>query len=268
MWPDIKAGNVVSTVSSTMKCLGYYLACNGDTSEQKAKCLGSLRGALSKQTKVLKHPWVPSFLIARWWRMQINGVLGFAAPFLVPTQRLVKDFTVIANRGARLIGKLPNNFNIALRLQMIKDDFSVDVPIMYLKFLVNRVTHVFRHEDLPIYKFFSLPRSSRLREQRMQGSRYSLSASRMNSWRLLESLGLNAFGPPVAGRPGIRGEAGCVIRWGEGWFEEVHERLGWRVPRKDHVASQDRVEILKSLFAPPPSRLQALRDRQLALTDN
>ena len=52
------------------------------------------------------------------------------------------------------------------------------------------------------------------------------------------------------------------------WFEEVHERLGWRVPRNDHVASQDRVEILKSLFAPPPSRLQALRDRQLALTDN
>lgn len=144
-WPHIKAGNVVSTIGSTKKCLGYYSSAMVMLRSRKQSVGVVCAVRFQSRLKL-------ALLIARWWRMQINCILGFAGPSLDPTQRLAKDFIVIANRSARWIGKLPNNFNIADRLQMIKHDFSVDVPIMYFNFLVNRVKHVLRHEDWPAFK--------------------------------------------------------------------------------------------------------------------
>ena len=85
---------------------------------------------------------------------------------------------------------------------------------------------------------------------------------------VLESLGLNIFGPPVGGRPGTRGNTGCVIRWGEGWFEEVRETLGWEVERHDDSEVTKRVDLLLHIFSPRQSRLEAILDGSLAIMDS
>ena len=58
-----------------------------------------------------------------------------------------------------------------------------------------------------------------------------------------------------------------MIRWGEGWLEEIRESLGWRICRNDHAAVDERVDVLKEIFVPRVSRMQALMDAQLALQD-
>ena len=62
------------------------------------------------------------------------------------------------------------------------------------------------------------------------------------------SVGLGSESPPSGGRPGIRGEAGNVFRWGEGWFVEIRDGLGWGIPRKDKTQTDLRIQILLSLF--------------------
>ena len=102
----------------------------------------------------------------------------------------------------------------------------------------------------------------------MLGPRSSVSASSLASWELLDSLRLNMFGPRVGRRPDSRGEAGCVIRWGQGWFKEIRDSLGWRLCRNDHEAVDERVAVLKKLVVPQVSRVQAAMDAQLALQDS
>ena len=53
-WPAMQCGGIVSQVSKSMKCLGFSITCNGDTSEQKARSLGCLRGSLAKSAKIFK----------------------------------------------------------------------------------------------------------------------------------------------------------------------------------------------------------------------
>ena len=114
VWPCAKAGNVLASVGSNMKCLGYHLTCNGDISEQRGRCLGSLRGALAKHRKQFKQANVPSFLVARWWKQQMAGILGFHAGFLTPSQALLSEFIVIENKGTRMVANLHHRLNIVI----------------------------------------------------------------------------------------------------------------------------------------------------------
>ena len=63
----------------------------------------------------------------------------------------------------------------------------------------------------------------------------------------MQVLGLD-LEPPVGGRLDARGHAGCVIRWGSGWFEEVRDRVGWNIQRSDKAELLKRVNLLGALF--------------------
>ena len=93
----------------------------------------------------------------------------------------------------------------------------------------------------------SLP-NGRLDVLRQRGRPADLSVSRFSGWELLRSLGLGTTDPPASGRPGVRGESGYVFRWGEGWFAEVREGVGWNIARKDNAQTDVRVQILLKLW--------------------
>ena len=82
----------------------------------------------------------------------------------------------------------------------------------------------------------------------MQGRPDESSDRRLHGWNLLRSLGLGSEVPPSGGRPLIRGEAGHVFRWGEGWFVEVRDGVGWGIARKENVQVEHRVDILLKLW--------------------
>ena len=103
------------------------------------------------------------------------------------------------------------------------------------------------HSDLPFFSVLSLPAGS-LDTTRMQGRPGEISDSRLNGWNFLRSLGLGSEDPPSGGRPLIRGEAGHVVRWGEEWFVEVRDGVGWGIARKDDVQVEERVAILLRLW--------------------
>ena len=66
---------------------------------------------------------------------------------------------------------------------------------MFCRFLVNRLAHIFRPSDLPLFSVLSLP-AGRLDTLRMQGRPGELSDSRLYGWNLLRSLGLGPEDPP------------------------------------------------------------------------
>ena len=193
------------------------------------------------------------------------GILGFHAGFLTPSQALLSEFTVIANKGTRMVANLHHRFNIGGRLRSLRSELAIDVPIIFLTFLVCRMSHVFRHPDCPLFRFYSLQSTSRLRSLRSAGSRSNVSLSKLSSWNVLSGLGLGVFGPPADGRPNVRGESGRVLRWGEGWLEEIRDTLGWSMQKKDDVEIKRRVDLLVQIFVRPRSRSQALMDEQFAL---
>ena len=166
-----------------------------------------------------------------------------------------------------MIGKLPANYLVRSRLQAIACEHKVDACKIFFTHVVNRMAHIFWHDHMPLFKLLSLHSSSRLRACRLVGAPCSVSASRLSSWNVLQELGLGLLGPPVGGRPNTRGGTGAVIRWGEGWFEEVRDGVGWNINRKDEPATKVRVDILIMLVVQTRSRLDSLLDEQLCIVD-
>ena len=67
---------------------------------------------------------------------------------------------------------------------------------------------------------------------------------------VLSSFGVRV-GPVVAGRPDVRGHSGYVVRWGEGWFEEIRDGgPGWSIQRDDKSGVAFRVDLLLDIFRP------------------
>ena len=85
---------------------------------------------------------------------------------------------------------------------------------------------------------------------------------------LMISVGVQ-IGELVAGRPGVRGHAGYVFRWGEGFFEVFRDGdPGWHFQKHDKSAIDLRVRMLLDLFRRRRNSLPALMDfRQFALSD-
>ena len=67
----------------------------------------------------------------------------------------------------------------------------------------------------------------------------------------------------------LRNHSGCVIRWGEGQFEEVRDSLGWDVRKDDKLGLENRVQIIMNLFKRYriTAALEALCDAPLAIVD-
>ena len=81
------------------------------------------------------------------------------------------------------------------------------------------------------------------------------------------SLGLGGNGPPNAGRLGTRGESGNVVRWREGWFEEIGASVGWEVAKHDKPEILKRAELLLKIFSRPRSGLLSIVDAVRAIAD-
>ena len=103
----------------------------------------------------------------------------------------------------------------------------------------QRMAHCFRHPETPLFSFLSLSVNERLTSLRLVGRRSEVSDSQMERFSFSQSLGIGDD-PPVGGFPLVRGQTGCVIRWGAGWFEEVRDQLGWRVRKDDKPESNKR----------------------------
>ena len=95
-----------------------------------------------------------------------------------------------------------------------------------------------------------------------------VSDSQIERFSFLQRLGIGGD-PPVGGFPLVRGQTGCVIRWGSGWFEEIRDRMGWTVRKDDRTELARRADVLMDLFKRHrvTATLDALCDAPLAILD-
>ena len=63
----------------------------------------------------------------------------------------------------------------------------------------------------------------------------------------------------------LRGHSGCVIRWGEGWFEVVRDGVGWEFQRHDREKISERVFPLRIFPWRRERSLLAIVDAVLAI---
>ena len=108
----------------------------------------------------------------------------------------------------------------------------------------------------------------RLTTLRLIGRRSAVPDSQWHLFSFLEPLGIEG-NPPVGGFPEVRIHTGYVFRWGQGWFEEVRDSVGWDIGRKDKPQIKERVDVLMRLFKSSriTEALAALADAPLAIED-
>ena len=177
----LKRGDLSCLVVSQMRCLGYDITCNGDTSSMKQRALGCLRGTVHQNSSWLGESFVPLGLKARWWKQQVHGALSWVAPWLIPGKHLTSQLQTISNLGARAIAGIPRRDNRSERLTQVQRDFDMSVPNIFYSLLVGRLGHIFRHSDLIMYNFYNLP-MGRLDQLKSQGRSGDLSLSRFSKW--------------------------------------------------------------------------------------
>ena len=85
-WRDIFVNGLQCSVTDSFKCLGFVVTCNGDTSVQRHKMIGTLRGSLAQARKSLGQPGIPKFCRVRWWKSLLHGLIGYNAAFLGPSK--------------------------------------------------------------------------------------------------------------------------------------------------------------------------------------
>ena len=233
---------------------------------QRQKICGTLRGLLSSARKKFAKPNFSQNYRARWWRVQLRGLLGYFAAFIGPGKEMYRELEVIGNMGARFVAGLPQRFLLGPVLERIQGEHKIHVLNIFSEFVVKRMGHCFRHPDTPLHSFLSRPLGERLTSLRLTGRRAEVSSVRWDAWQCLANLGLNSD-PPVGGFPLVRGHSGFVCRWGAGWFEELREGLGWNIERHDELAVSSRVSMLLGIFrrSRASTTFSALLDAPMAL---
>ena len=141
-----------------MRCLGYIVSCNGDTRMMRDRALGCLQGVLRRNHHWLSKSYVPQFVKAHWWRLQVNGQLNWIAPWVIPSKELTRRLEVVGNAGPRAVARLPSNFLVRATLQDIQHEFRVHVPYIFYSLLVNRLGHIFQHENRAFFEFLRVIR--------------------------------------------------------------------------------------------------------------
>ena len=100
----------------------------------------------------------------------------------------------------------------------------------------------------------------------MQGRRHEPSEAAVSSWQILRNLGVE-LGELVSGQLNVRGDAGAVMRWGEGWFFELRDGgVGWNFDKHDHASIDERVQMILQIFRKPSNELVAIEDGAMALS--
>jgi len=184
---------------------------------------------------------------AKWWRSQLNGLIGYSAAFVGPSKTFFKQLEIIGNAGARFVANLPRRYLVGSMLEHVQSEHKICARRICAEFIVRRMAHCFRHPETPLFSFLSLSVNERLTSLRLVGRRSEVSDSQMERFSFLQNLGIGGD-PPVGGFPLVRGQTGCVIRWGAGWFEEVRDQLGWRVRKHDKPELNKRADVLMDLF--------------------
>ena len=256
-WKDVRVDGLRCAVVDSCKLIGYTITCNGDVSTQKSRMIGTLRGLLASARKTVGKPGVPSCVRARWWRGQLQGLLGYSAAFIGPSKSTFRDLEVVGNGGARLIAGLSSRYLIGDVLERVQNENKTNALVIFSEFIVRWLGHVFRHPQLPVFAFLSRPLEERLTALRVTGRRAEISDYAWNSFQFLQTLGFSG-NPPVGGYPQVRGHTGHVFRWGAGWFSEIGDRVGWEIERTDKPEVAKRVEFLLQIFQ--RSRIAATLD--------
>ena len=170
-WPSLHIGGLDISVKDSFKCLGFTITCNGDTTVQKHGMLGALRGLLSSATKTVAQVGVSQYCKAKWWKAQLNGIVGYSAAFIGLGRALYQELHVISNNAARLVAKLPPRYNVGPVFDLIKSEHKIDVPDIFSLSVVCRMAHCFRHPNTPVFQFLSRPIQKRLTSLRSVGMR-------------------------------------------------------------------------------------------------
>ena len=154
-WPSLRCGHQTFTGVDESKVLGYYVACNGDTSRSRSTLNGALRGRLATMDK--RFALAPAGARAYWWRQQCRGFIGFFAAFLGINVTIIRQMGIIANLGARKICNLGRRFNVHDQLMQIRTDFNIDTELFYVQTVVRWLGHCFQHPPTNFFTFKSSP---------------------------------------------------------------------------------------------------------------
>ena len=154
-------------------------------------------------------------------------------------------------------------------LEKIQQEHRIHVVQFFSENIVKWMGHCFRHTDMPVFPFLSRSLDERLASLRLMGRRTEVSDSKWRSFYNLLELGLPTE-TPVGGILSVRGHAGFVCRWGEGWMDEFRRGPGWELKRHDKSAVSERVSLLMQMFRKPrvSTTFSAILDAPLAICDS
>ena len=87
---------------------------------------------------------VPAAARAFWWRLQFRGIINFHAAFIGFSKLVFQELSVIGNKGARSVAKLPPRHNTDLHA--IISYFDICVQTHFARCVVKFLGHTFRHD--------------------------------------------------------------------------------------------------------------------------
>jgi len=122
-WPGISLDGLNFAVRHEMKCVGYWITCNGDSRKSRALMLGALRGKLSLMDR--RFAGVPQNVRARWWQTHSRGIVGFTAPFLGCSLLLSRQLNVVNSCAARKVLGVGANYHVSSELQRIQSHYKI-----------------------------------------------------------------------------------------------------------------------------------------------
>ena len=213
------------------KLLGALIVANGSNVSQRAKLIGSLWGALSRNRKIFSASVISNASKCYFWSLLMSGAVGYLVPVLRPNKQNLTGIQTTNNkimtsflRVQRNDGESQPHFfkrrSILLRsLQQEHRCCSTDV---WLHRLVRWCTHIGRHPEFPVSRLLHIQGDAWLEERRASHNE----------------------------RPACRENAGFVSRWSEGWWAVVGEMegFGWLVRKGDKTEERRRVDFLRTLI--------------------
>ena len=245
-WPSMRAGALSFDVKDEMKSLGFWISCNGDTTRNKSTMLGILRGKLALMDK--RFSAVSQTVKAFWWKLHSRGAISYFAPFIGINRTTMRALEPIINAASRKLLNVRARFNVSSELSRVREQYDACIQSFFCGSIVRYVGHTFRHANHAVCQLLSLPLQGRLTQLRLQGRRRVPSETAQANRNLFVDLGIH-ISEAIAGSLDVRGHAGPVFRWGDGWFWELGDNgPGWRFAKDDKAAIACRINLLLNLF--------------------
>ena len=229
------------------KLLGTILCANGSNISQRARIIGSLRGAFARNSKIFGCKALTSLQKCSFWKSVADGFINYVVPVLRPNKQNLRtvatEYNKLLNRFVRLPREpaetQPSYFKRRSEyVSTLKHNSKCCAIDTWLRRLVTWCTHIFRHQRLPLMRLLNVQDGSWLEDRR----------DRNHS------------------RPACRAQAGFVSRWAEGWWDAVAcaDGLGWEVEKNDKFEELRRIQFLREFILGARDVL-ALGDEELLL---